>query len=549
MVKDNNQFDTIEAADITLAQTQSEVTPKDSTRLKPLSVYIIGILCLLLIALAIIFASYYRGSPTSSTSPTADNDKEHSAKPAPAFPTEQPKEQPAEQEVAQQAAQGSTTDEPFKRQQLATQRRAAQDILASIKEKQRVLESRQVSQWAEEDYKTALAAAAEGDLLYRQQDFIQAQQKYQNSDTLLTDIEARIAPLIADSLTAGTNAINADEATQAKTSFNLVLAIEPDNEAAKLGLLRVETLPQVIDLVAAANDKLSSGNPTAALASFQQALKIDPEYQPAVTGAANTKEQISKTAFQNAMNQGYQQLQGSHYAAAVDAFRRALSVDPNSNAAGQALAQAQNELGQSQVRALLSVAINHEQQEQWLEAVTTYNKVLAIDNSVVAATVGKIRSQTMATLDSKLKSMIAAPLRLSSPGVHKQAKQLLVDAGQIQPGGPRLTQQISQLQQLLIFANTPQPVTLISDNTTAVTVLRVGSFGEFTEKTIKLKPGKYVAEGVRIGYRDVRIDFIVGGKVVGGKVVGDKVVNGKVVGGKNDSGSAMLIQIACRDAI
>ncbi|RLA50015.1 MAG: hypothetical protein DRR42_14270 [Gammaproteobacteria bacterium] len=527
MAKNNHQFDTIEAADITLAQTQSEVTPKESTRLKPLSVYIIGILCLLLIALAIIFTSYYRGSPAS---PTADNDKERSAIPAPALPAEQE----VAQKAAQEAARERTTDEPFKRQQLATQRRAAQDILASVMEKQRVLESRQVSQWAGEDYKSALAAAEEGDLLYRQQDFIQAQQKYQSSDTLLTDIEARIPPLIADSLAAGNNAINAGEATQAKTFFNLVLAIEPDNEAAKLGLLRVETLPQVIDLVAAANDKLASSDPTAALASFQQALKIDPEYQPAVSGAASTKEQISNAAFQNAMDHGYQQLQGSNYAAAANAFRRALSVDPNSNAANQALAQAQNELGQSQVRALLSVAINHEQQEQWLEAVATYNKVLAIDNSVVTATVGKIRSQTRATLDSKLKSMIAAPLRLSSPGVHKQAKQLLVDARQIQPGGSRLTQQINQLQQLLIFANTPQPVTLISDNTTAVTVLRVGNFGEFTEKTIKLKPGKYVAEGVRIGYRDVRIDFVVGGKVVGGK---------------NDSGSAMLIQIACRDAI
>jgi len=47
-------------------------------------------------------------------------------------------------------------------------------------------------------------------------------------------------------------------------------------------------------------------------------------------------------------------------------------------------------------------------------------------------------------------------------------------------------------------------VTLRSDNLTAVTVYRVGELGNFTERALQLKPGRYVVVGTRSGYRDVR---------------------------------------------
>jgi len=53
-------------------------------------------------------------------------------------------------------------------------------------------------------------------------------------------------------------------------------------------------------------------------------------------------------------------------------------------------------------------------------------------------------------------------------------------------------------------ASTPVSVTLRSDNLTAVTVYRVGELGNFTERALQLKPGRYVVVGTRSGYRDVR---------------------------------------------
>ncbi|ALO47573.1 hypothetical protein PS2015_2946 [Pseudohongiella spirulinae] len=50
----------------------------------------------------------------------------------------------------------------------------------------------------------------------------------------------------------------------------------------------------------------------------------------------------------------------------------------------------------------------------------------------------------------------------------------------------------------------------MSDNATQVTIYRVGELGAFSQTTLMLTPGRYVAVGTRPGYRDVREEFVVG---------------------------------------
>ena len=55
----------------------------------------------------------------------------------------------------------------------------------------------------------------------------------------------------------------------------------------------------------------------------------------------------------------------------------------------------------------------------------------------------------------------------------------------------------------------PVAVNLTSDGFTDVRLLRIRSLGRFVDQRLELLPGRYVATGARIGYRDVRIEFIV----------------------------------------
>jgi hypothetical protein len=76
--------------------------------------------------------------------------------------------------------------------------------------------------------------------------------------------------------------------------------------------------------------------------------------------------------------------------------------------------------------------------------------------------------------------------------------------------GPRLQSQIERTRQLLADMQIPVQLTLISNNATDVTIFQVGRLGSFTETTLELKPGRYIAVGTRPGYRDVREEFVVG---------------------------------------
>ena len=56
-------------------------------------------------------------------------------------------------------------------------------------------------------------------------------------------------------------------------------------------------------------------------------------------------------------------------------------------------------------------------------------------------------------------------------------------------------------------AATPVSVALVSDNLTHVSVYKVGNLGNFTNRELTLRPGTYVAIGIRPGFRDVRLEF------------------------------------------
>ena len=70
---------------------------------------------------------------------------------------------------------------PFRDAQLAKARRESQDSLSKLLEKQSFLEKRNVQLWDKSTFELALKHAAEGDLLYRQRNFPEAQTAYQNA--------------------------------------------------------------------------------------------------------------------------------------------------------------------------------------------------------------------------------------------------------------------------------------------------------------------------------------------------------------------------------
>jgi hypothetical protein len=407
---------------------------------------------------------------------------------------------------------------PFRDAQLAKARRESQDSLSKLLEKQSFLEKRNVQLWDKSTFELALKHATEGDFLYRQRNFPEAQTAYQNALSQLSALEQRIPEELSSNLKKGDDAFAQGQPEQAKQFYELALAIDASSVEAKTGLERTASLDQVLALIAQGNASLeqttsnrledAKGNLLKdAQGYFQKALELDPVHPEAIKGKETASNLILSRDFNAAMSRGYQSLEANQFSNAAKAFREALKLKPGDQAANTGLSQANNSSAQYTRSSRLNQATAFEKKEKWHEALNIYNKILAKDSSVVTAKLGQIRSSTRAGLSDAIEKILASPLRLNSPNVFKHSQQVLKDAEGIQSPGPRHQQQVTQLRQVLTAAMKPVNIELQSDNNTLVTLFRVGELGTFNQKQITLKPGNYVAVGNRNGYRDVRVEF------------------------------------------
>ncbi len=495
-----DKFEPIKAADVPLAQgpiqaqapnqpasTNNTTNSENNGSEKPPQQWIYAAILVALACVILLFiATVYQSDP-ADTAHSFTEDEPSSSTPQPS----------------------NLEESPFEKAQLAAARRSAQDILARVLTKQQALEAGNIQQWANEEYQQALASANAGDQLYREREFKAAIEHFQAAESLLDKLEAAREPHIAQLLSQGLAALNQGQVDLAQQAFEQILLISPDQPQALQGKLRCVSLPKVFAATERGQALQAAGNYASALGQYAQALSLDPLFEPAIAGENEAQRLLLDEQFQTAINQGYQHLHSGELNTARKHFRQALAIKPQSAAAQTALTQVDNEIAQAAIARLLNSAQGDESKEQWQSALDTYNKILSRDAAVTAATVGKIRSAARAQLNTKLENFIHQPLRLASPSVYREAQQSLRNAQQIVQAGPRLKQQIHALSQILVKAQQPQTVLLRSDKLTHVRIFKHGEFAPFIEKTLQLKPGKYIAEGIRDGYRDVRVEFTV----------------------------------------
>lgn len=408
------------------------------------------------------------------------------------------------------AAVSTNPISPFEEAQRALQRKEAQDVLASLLTRQADLEALSVEDWAPDAYQAALEFARLGDEAYRTQEFAQATEQYRNSDNALLALQEGLPQMFADVMAEGSTALDSGDAALASERFARALTMRPQDSDALLGLQRAGTLDAVGELLHEAEMLSSRAEYAEAESRLQQAVTLDQYHDDARSMLVEVRAQISENTFTSVMSQGFAALQAGNSESAIAAFERALAMRPGSQQAQEAITQTRDQLAVNQITRHQSSAKAAEAEERWEAAVAEYDSALSIDANLVFAIEGRDYAQKRLQLDRLLQSAIEQPGRLADTAVHEQAVQVYYTGLQLDSPGPRLQQQLGELEALLARAQVPVDVRLISDNLTEVTLYQVGVLGRFETQVLALKPGQYVAVGTRPGYRDVRTEFEVG---------------------------------------
>ncbi len=408
------------------------------------------------------------------------------------------------------SAPAETAISPFEEAQRANQRREAQEVLAELLEIQAELEALEVEQWGQESHEAALARASIGDEYYRTQEFEIATSSYAEARDQLGELRQSIPTVFARLLEEAQNALDAGDAETAAERFSMTLLLDPESQAAEIGLTRARTLDEVTALLAQAEDQAEDNELEAARASLQNALDLDAYYEEAQQRLAAVNSQILANEFSRIMSAGYTALDNNDPDAAIAQFQRAASLGVNDEQARAAIVQTETNLDLARINRLRESIAIAESNENWQSAVTDYDAVLAIDPNLTFAIEGRDYAAKRAQLNRLLVEAINNPERFAEDAVYNTTIDVYYTGRAIENPGPKLVGQLDELQVLLENSQIPIDVRLVSDNLTDVTVLRIGQLGLFEQTSLALKPGNYVAVGRRNGYREVRREFTVG---------------------------------------
>ena len=385
-----------------------------------------------------------------------------------------------------------------------------EEVLGQLLSRMDVLERRAVQRWGGLSYKQAQEVYEQGDAAYLARDYATASDRYREAIEIVDPLLVEVDDVFATTFENAQAALEVPDSVEAIRLFELAVAISPSHAAANAGYQRAKNLDTVLSLTDSGVAFEKNLEMEAARQSFERAVEIDPEWLPAQTGLARVQETIRQMEFDLRMTEGLYALSDGHFEAARAAFRMAKNLKPGSPEPADGLLQVDQGIRLERITALEGLALDQQQSEQWETVVTTYERILEIDDNLEFAQQGLATAQQMTALYEKLDEYIGEPDKLSSPSTMQRATTLVVNITRMPEIGPRLGDKRDELSRLLKRAATPLRVQLISDNVTSVSIYKVGKLGSFATRELSLRPGTYVAVGSRPGYRDVRLEFLVG---------------------------------------
>ena len=386
-------------------------------------------------------------------------------------------------------------------------RARVEDILGELLSSFETLKARSVQRWAPVRFERAEALYAEGDDAYLRKNYGRAEKRYLEAVAELEPLFERVEPEFAKALSGAEAAFEAGDRAEALALYDLAVAITPNDARARAGYERARNLDTVLRLVEQGFEHEKALELDAAAASFRQAADLDPAWQPALDGIVRIERTRTQIEFETRMSEGFEALAVGDYLGARAAFRMAEKLMPESRAPADGLLQVDQGLRLQSIDTLQQEAAALEAAEDWSGAVATYEAILDVDANLEFAKSGLAQARRMVALHEQIEEYVREPDRLSVPSVLARATTLVVDITRMGDIGPQLAARRDELSRLLKRAATPVTVQLISDNMTSVSVYQVGQLGNFERTTLDLRPGTYVAVGVRPGFRDVRLEF------------------------------------------
>ncbi len=390
----------------------------------------------------------------------------------------------------------------------ASAREGADAARAKFESAFKSLDSRAAARWATSPFAGARDAGAEAAQRYATGDFAAAAAGWTSAAASLAEVEKAAPAALAAAMKTGQDALAAGRTEASRDAFRLALAIQPNHPPATAGIARAARLDQALAQVDLAQRDEQAGRSSSAEAGYRKALAIDAAVPGAQAGLDRLASIRSADAYSMAMSQGFAESAAGRADSARAAFGRALALRPGSREAQEAVASIDQGERASALEVLVSRARAAEGEERWDEALTAWREAAGLEPTLESARDGLVRATPRAELQRRIDALVAKPERLWDPAGRAEAKSLLATAATTGNPRARLAASTQELERITTASELPVQLRLESDGQTQVVIYRVGQYGAFSTREVKLLPGRYTVVGTRTGYRDVRREVV-----------------------------------------
>jgi len=301
----------------------------------------------------------------------------------------------------------------------------------------------------------------------------------------------------------------ANDYEAAKWRIDAALKLQPENAGAMRLKSKIDGLPAVLKLIEAATIARVENNLAAEAKHLEELIKLDPNRAEHKSRLVEVKKSLREEAFAKHIQNGLEHVENQNLKKAREQLSAAKKLYKTRTELDYLNDQVVRLGRDLKVEKFITDARAAARSDDWVKAEARYAEAGKLVPDKQEVVQGRKLARQIIDATNEVTNHLSSPNRLSSLNVAKLVEGLLKSTRDIQTFSTSLAAKAKQLSNLLDDYSQPIPVRVISDGKTFVSVRGVGQVGKVKQKEIKLRPGKYVFEGERAGYKNKSVEITI----------------------------------------
>tara|TARA_Y100001936_G_scaffold211393_1_gene218846 strand:- start:2530 stop:3951 length:1422 start_codon:yes stop_codon:yes gene_type:complete len=296
---------------------------------------------------------------------------------------------------------------------------------------------------------------------------------------------------------------------EAELHINRALIISPKSIEAQLLQNDIEKLKQILPLLSKARVARIENNLLKEHKFLDLVLKINPNRPVEAERIKLLQKLIRNNNFDNHISIGFSKIENHEFKEAKNHYQKAKEIYPDRMELKVFLRKLLEEEKSYRIDLAFKQAEQAIREDEWEQVRSNYSEIIKDMPNNEMAIVGLKRANEIIEINLVISQYLESSSRLSDSSILSQAKNVIKRAEYFSRYSAEIKRKIKKLNNLIILFNRLIPVTVMSDSMTYIKVRGIGKLGRISHKIIHLKPGNYIFEGVREGFKSKLLEILI----------------------------------------